>query len=94
MPKLSVPVWLADFGFLVDLTTSERKPSGANCSGKPTVFTHQSLWDQAATFPKASVTNAVQYHIFPIAAGNIDQFSREQYQCANEEVCSRQLISG
>lgn len=73
---------------------AEHEPSGAKCSGKPTVFANISLWDQAATFPKAPVTNAAQYHIFPINAGNNDQFSREQYQCANEEVCSRHIISG
>ena len=77
--------------------TSERAehgPSEEKCSGKPTVFTHQSLWDQATTFLKALVTKVAQYHTFPITAGNNDQFSIEQYQCTNEEVCSRHLISG
>ena len=98
MPELSVPIWLADFGFLVNITrllnALNTSLHGEICSGKPTVFAHQSLLDQAATFPKAPVTNAVQYHTFPIAAGNNDQSSREQYQSVNEEVCSRHLISG
>ena len=54
----------------------------AKCIGKPTVFTHQSLSNQAATFPKASVTGAAYYHTLLIAAGNYDQFSAEQYRCA------------
>ena len=72
MPDLSDPVWLADFGCLGDirhLYTLNTSLHGVKCSGKPNVFTHQSLWNQAATFPKAPVTNTAQYHTFLIAAG-------------------------
>ena len=82
MPQLSDPVWLADLVFLVDITrhlTAEQKPSRAKCSGKPTVFTHQSLSDQATTFPTASVTGVAYYRTFLIAAGNYDQFPAKQY---------------
>lgn len=92
IPELTDSVWLADFS--QHNMTSERpehEPSGAKCSDKPTVLAYQSLSDEAATFP---VTNAAQYHTFPISARNNDPFSSAQYQCANEEVRLKHLISG
>ena len=99
MPELSVPVWLADFGFLVDIT---RHLNALNTSLQGQNAVVSQLYSHIIAFGTklqlfqrpAPITNAAQYHTFPIAAGNNDHFSREQYQCPNEEVCSRHLISG
>ena len=81
MPEQSVPVWLADFGFLVDiirhLNALNTSLQGGNAIVRQMYSHIKAFRTKLQLFQRHLSQTHPQYHTFPIAAGNNDQFSRE-----------------